>query len=80
MDGDIFIPASSGDGVQFGYEKLKPGVARRIEMLGKMNDRRVAMKGLGDWKGLLQLAEEYEAKKMPKMAAEIRKEAYEFKG
>lgn len=75
MDGEIYISNKTGDGVQFNFEKLKPGEARRIEELGRMNDRRVAMKGCGDWEGLLKLAEEYEAKKMPKMAAEIRKEA-----
>ena len=78
MDGDIYVPNNVGDGVQFSYEGLKPAVARRIEVLGKMNDRRVAMRGCGDVDGLLVLAAEYEAMKMPKMAAEIRKEAYEY--
>jgi hypothetical protein len=75
MDGEIYIPNNVGDGVQFGYEKLKPGVARRIEELGKMNDRRLKYVAAGDAESLLKLADEYEKRKMPKMAKEIRKEA-----
>jgi hypothetical protein len=42
-----------------------------------MNDRRLALVSAGDGLGLLELAAEYEAKGMPRMAAEIRKEAGE---
>lgn len=77
--GKWYTPAESGDGVAFEFEKIKPEVMKRIEALGVLNDRRVAYVAAGDWMSLLQLADEYEAKKMPVMAEAVRKEAYEFK-
>lgn len=78
--GKLYAPAVTGDGVAFAAERLKPGVARRIEELGKMNDRREAYAAAGDGESLLALAEEYEEKRMPVMAEEVRKEAYECGG
>jgi hypothetical protein len=40
-----------------------------------MNDRRLKYVAAGDAESLLKLADEYEKRKMPKMAKEIRKEA-----
>jgi hypothetical protein len=75
-----YVPAESGDGVAFTFEKLKPAVERRIEELGVLNDRRVAYVAAGDGESLLQLADEYDKRKMPVMAETVRKEAYEFTG
>ena len=58
-------------------DRLKPEYYQRIEMLGKLNDRRESLKTAGDWAGLIVLADEYEKKSMPTMAAAIRSEAKE---
>jgi hypothetical protein len=55
--------------------KLKPDIARRVEMLGKLNDRRVRAMAAGDDRALLKLAAEYEKKKMPSMANWVRQYA-----
>lgn len=75
--GKLYVPAESGDGVGFEDTKLKPAIMRRIEELGKLNDRRVAYRAAGDGESLLKLADEYDAKRMPVMAESVRKEAYE---
>jgi len=77
--GREYVPNDAGDGVAFESTKIKPEIMRRIEALGKMNDRREAYKAAGDWMSLVQLADEYEAKKMLKMAESVRLEAYEFR-
>ncbi len=64
-----------GQGVAFQGYKLPKGVARRIEELGKLNDRRLACRSARDKYGLLELAACYAEKDMPLMAAEITKEA-----
>jgi len=58
-------------------DRLKPEYYERIEMIGRLNDRRESLKTAGDWVGLLKLADEYEEKFMPTMAAAIRSEAKE---
>lgn len=73
----VYEKTLEGGGVSFMPGEIQPAIRRRIEMLGKMNDRRLGYVAAGDWESLLELAAEYEAKKMPRMAAEIRKEAYE---
>jgi len=47
---------------------------RRIEMIGKLNDRRVKALAAGDRLELLRLAEEYETHNMPTMAWILRDE------
>jgi len=54
--------------------RLKPGIVRRIEMIGKLNDRRVKALAAGDRLELLRLAEEYETHNMPTMAWILRDE------
>jgi hypothetical protein len=76
--GAVFVPAEAGSGVVWEDIRIKPEVMRRIEALGRMNDRRLALVSAGDGLGLLELAAEYEAKGMPRVAAEIRKEASEL--
>lgn len=76
--GKPYTPAQAGDGVAFGVEKIKPGIMKRIDALGLMNDRRTEYVAAGDVESLLKLAQEYEAKKMPVMAEAVRQEAYEF--
>lgn len=75
--GAVYVPVQAGDGVSFMPGTLPAGVRRRIEELGVMNDRRLACRAARDQKGLMRLAEEYEARHMPVMAAAIRQEANE---
>jgi len=56
-------------------DALSPSMLDRIEMLGEMNDRRERYKVAGDWESLLKLADEYEARLVPSVAAMIRREA-----
>jgi hypothetical protein len=65
------------DGERVRLDAVKPAVLKRIEMLGKLNDRREMYKVAGDWESLAKLADEYEEKHMPNMAGVIRKEAVE---
>lgn len=60
-------------------DKLKPCIISRIEMLGKMNDRRRVCLAAGNREQLLALAREYKAKKMPRMAKVVRREAEQWK-
>lgn len=66
------------DGEAQDLGELKRDVARRIEMIGKLNDRRMEYITAGDGESLLRLAEEYEKKKMPTMANIVRKEAEQW--
>jgi hypothetical protein len=72
----VFI-AQQGEGIPPLKGELKQAILKRIERLGKMNDRRMKYIVAGDRMGLIDLAEEYEAR-MPRMAVEIRKEAQEL--
>lgn len=63
------------DGEAQDLSELKKDVQRRVEMIGKLNDRRMAYVAAGDGESLLRLAEEYKSKKMPVMANIVRKEA-----
>lgn len=72
----VFI-AQQGEGVPPLKGELKQAIIKRIERLGRMNDKRMKYMVAGDRMGLIDLAEEYEAK-MPRMAVEIRKEAQEI--
>lgn len=71
-------------GLQLGVvllpEKDNPVIRKRIEELGRMNDRYNALRNAGDKPGLLRLAGEYECHKPPMlaMAATIRREAAEL--
>jgi hypothetical protein len=55
--------------------KTPLAMARRIEQLGQLNDRRVKYTAAGDRESLLKLADEYAKRRMTTMAAEIRREA-----
>jgi len=66
------------DGEAQDQSELKKDVQRRIEMIGKLNDRRMAYITAGDGESLLRLAEEYAKKKMPRMARIVRKEAEQW--
>lgn len=63
------------DGERQRLDKLKPCIMRRIEMLGEMNDRWQERLVAGDREQLLELAREYETKRMPRMAKKVRREA-----
>ena len=78
--GKVYTRVEAGEGIGFEYAKLKPDMAQRIEALGVLNDRRVMYAAAGDWMSLLALADEYELKRMPIMAEQIRKDAYECNG
>lgn len=71
----VYVPSLTGQGVSFMPGEIKPAIMRRIEMIGKLNDRRLAYMAAGDGESLLRLADEYEEKKMPVMANIVRKEA-----
>ncbi len=73
-EGMVITRNVDGERVTMG---LKPDVLKRIEMIGKLNDRRERYKVAGDWESLLKLADEYEAKHMSTMAGMCRKEAEE---
>ncbi len=64
----------SGNGVSLKSFKFAPGVAARIEALGKLNDRRLTANQNGDIAELEAVAHEYECLKQPctAMAKEIR--------
>lgn len=66
------------DGEAQDLGELKRDVQRRIEMICKLNDRRMAYVAAGDGESLLVLAEEYAKKKMPTMANIVRKEAEQW--
>lgn len=66
------------DGEVQDLSELKKDVQRRIEMIGKMNDRWMEYRATKDKESMLRLAEEYEKKKMRVMARIIRKEASEL--
>jgi hypothetical protein len=68
---ETFVAQKAGSGPTFKAPKMPRG---RIERLGKMNDRHTFLLGARDFAGLLELAAEYEAMNMPRMAAQIRKE------
>jgi hypothetical protein len=63
-----------GSGVRFFDLKLNSAVSRRIEWLGKMNDRRILCLANNDMLGLLVLANEYEERGMVNTARQIRME------
>ena len=73
-----YIQVKAGDGVYFMPGEIQPSVMKRIEMIGKLNDRREEYLAAGDGESLLRLAEEYAKKKMPMMANIVRKEAVEW--
>lgn len=66
------------DGEVQDLSELKKDVQRRIEMLGKLNDRWMEYRETQDKESMLRLASEYEDKKMRVMARIIRKEASEI--
>ena len=72
-----YIQVKAGDGVYFMPGEIQPSVMKRIEMIGKLNDRWLEYRTAGDGESLLRLAEEYAKKKMPVMANIVRKEAAE---
>jgi hypothetical protein len=63
-----------GSGIQFFDIKLKPAVMKRIEWIGRMNDRHIALLANNDELGLQQLANEYEERGMVNTANSIRLE------
>lgn len=73
----IYEPAQAGAGITFAPGGLNAAIMRRIEMLGKMNDKRLRYVDAVDGESLLRLADEYERKKMKTMARMIRKEVGE---
>ena len=73
-----YIQVKAGDGVYFMPGEIQPSVMKRIEMIGKLNDRRLAYAATGDGESLLMLAEKYAKKKMPVMANIVRKEAVKW--
>jgi hypothetical protein len=78
---DLITPRDyrmAGEGVAFGNAPLPKKTMDKIEMLGKLNDRRNKYLGKRSKAGLLRLACEYERMKMPMMAAWIRAEAREL--
>jgi hypothetical protein len=79
---DTAFWAKAGDGVApFLTGEIKPAVARRIERIGKMNDRVEAAITAHDRISLLKIAEEYEnfgRYGMPHMAERIRLKAQEI--
>ena len=72
-----YVAVQAGDGVNFMPGEIQPSVMKRIEMIGKLNDRWLEYRTAGDGESLLRLAEEYAKKKMPLMANIVRKEAAE---
>jgi hypothetical protein len=70
-----YVAQRAGEGVHFKGIKLSKKILSRIEALGKMNDRRKACLGARDKDCLMELAARYAEKNMPKMAAEVAKEA-----
>lgn len=68
--------ARTGEGVPpLRGSELNRGIMRRIERLGKLNDRRLKLEGTRDTAGLLELALEYESLGRygcPRMAEGIR--------
>jgi len=66
------------DGEVQDLSELKKDVQRRIEMIGKMNDRWMEYRETQDKESMLRLADEYERKKMRTMARIVRKEAGEL--
>lgn len=77
--GKPYTPADAGDGVGFEDAKLKPEIMRRIEWLGQMDDRRKKCLAARNWKGLLQVANEYKQRGMEETAAAVKREANECK-
>lgn len=61
----------SGSGVAFYEAKIKPEVLRRIEWLGKMNDRVNICLANNDSLGLLELASQYAERGMMATANKI---------
>ena len=48
------------NGVVINMNKLPADITNRIELLGRMNDRRKHFRNVRDWRGLLYLAKQYE--------------------
>ena len=63
-----------GSGVQFLGTRLSANISKRIEWLGKMNDRHTTCLANNDNLGLLELASEYEERGMTQTANKIRLE------
>ena len=61
-----------GSGVRLERTRIKPAIERRIEWLGRMNDRHLALVANKDAAGLLMLASEYEKRNMLATAKGIR--------
>lgn len=70
-----YIPARKGGGVHFPFGQPNKAEMKRIEMLGKMNDRRNYHLAHRKPRGLLLLAREYEKIKCPTLANQVRLEA-----
>lgn len=64
-----------GTGQGMTAPKTNPKIISRIEILGRMNDRRMEARVRGDKAELLQIAAEYEALGMHRTAYGIRLEA-----
>lgn len=67
-----------GEGVGGLEAKIPKDVAKRIEVLGRMNDRRNQYRNNRMKDELMKLAMEYRRKGMMTMALEVRKEAEEL--
>lgn len=65
------------DGQPVVMETIKPEIKKRIEALGKLNDRYNEYKTMGNWSSVLKLSEEYKMLGMIVQAAKIRQEAEE---
>jgi hypothetical protein len=75
----LFQPHRRGDGIAPLYIKdLDDGTMERIEMLGKLNDRRKKHLGTRSRAGLYRLAAEYKRMGMHMMAADVLREAREL--
>lgn len=72
------VPLQTGEGVGLLEGKIAPEIMARIERLGRMNDERLKLLGIGDRQRLLRLADSYEhlgTYGCPRLAEEIRQEA-----
>ena len=62
------------DGKKVNLSKIPAALVSRMDVLEKLNDRYLHLRGAGDKDGLLELAAEYDAMKMHTMAGQIRRE------
>jgi len=68
-------PLMAGGGVGLLKEKRSPALLRRIEMLGRLNDRRLKYMAKGYGRGLARLSAEYRRVGVRDMANRVRIDA-----